>query len=149
MGLIGSDPPVLKAFGQTVAMPAPTKEDTGSPYKDVSNWYQNIDGDNIPGERKWRFDKTYKWSALDSSIYDVLVSAYNKGEPVVWTPHSDTPFISYRCFIMDLKSQTFDGYEGVNSVEMRVESISLVRKIPSIDNMFRAFSFRRIGVFNG
>jgi hypothetical protein len=147
MGLLGNKPPMMKLVnGQVYIFSTPRIGESKNPYEFIGKSYTNIDGENIKGERKWRYKKKYGWLKLDSTLYDILVTLYNSGQPVTWFPHSDVTFLGYKVHIEDLTLVPYDGLVSIDDVSFTVESVSPVTKIPSLDNMITGYVIGRRGV---
>lgn len=135
--LMGIKPPAYGVGGQFFELPAPGKGGREEKFTPVRKVWENVFGDLIPGERAYRFEGVYRWPKMDADIADAFIDAMNSGAIVRWVPHSDFPFIGWNCLVDNVSPLKVGGLVGVEGLEVKLRSVKLIPRIPTIDNMIQ------------
>tara|TARA_B110000444_G_C18846410_1_gene602326 strand:+ start:2849 stop:3322 length:474 start_codon:yes stop_codon:yes gene_type:complete len=130
---------------QVLYLPTPDKGGRSEEYEDISDRYENINGELITTKPKWRFKAKYNFSSVVSTQIDILVSFNNKSNAVTLIPHKDFAMINYKVAINSVIISGRNGFINKDSLNIECESIEPIYKIPSLDNMLGCALPYRIG----
>jgi len=137
--------PVIIYEGNRVDLPSPKKGARQENYIPAWKIYENIDGEIVTDEdRKWRFEGEYEFGGVEQRVVDTLIAIYNRSAIVKLIPHSDVPAIAYKVIIEEISPMPLEGIIGVDTVKIKVKSQGLVKKIPTLDNLYGSILFTRV-----
>ena len=139
---------VSEELTTTITLPRPLKGERKEIFKDEKKTYTNIQGKRLPQNSKFRFEGEYKFGVVTSQEIDEIVRVYNKQSICKWVPHSDFPYISFMVVLSEVNPTPFQGSINRDSLELKVEGVEYIYKIPTIDNMLGGMLITRVGVIH-
>jgi len=143
----------------TLNMPDLVKGGRNEEWENLTETYENIDGEIISGPPVFRFKAEYQFglvhkyddvflsqdvTGVTGGFVDKMSQFYNQRKTFNLIPHSDTKFISYDVMIEDLQLPPFSGLSKYTSCKINFVGIKYVKAIPTIDNMLGCVFFNRI-----
>jgi len=149
MGRLGEGAPVLVWEGYTIELPKPRKGGRRERFVKINPVYENILGELISTENRWRFEGEYEFGYVDPGILDTLFDIYNKTATVKWIPHNDLPAVAFQCIIDDIEPDSLKGIIRLDTVKIKVKSKFLLTKIPTMNALYGCFRCNYIGVKEG
>jgi len=144
---LGSEPPVLVYDERVVQLPTPARNGRKERYVPVGKVYENILGELVPRERKWRFEAEYEFGVMSEELVDLLLEVYNRSAVVKWIPHGDFPQVAHRCLLVEVEPRSVEGLVRFDTVRIKVRSKALLDKIPTVNALFGCFRFNMVGVY--
>ena len=128
----------------TIDLPRPVKGKRVEKFQDEKKVYTNIYGKRIPMVSEFRFIGEYEFGHVTTDIIDKVVSLYNSQSVCIWIPHKDFIMVNYQVVIKEINPTYLNGIVSRDTLIMKVESINLLRAIPTIDNMIKATLLTRV-----
>lgn len=145
---------------QAIDLPEIVRDGRKEEWENLTETYENIDGEIITGPPQFRFRAEYQFGMVHG--YDVATDAqrdktdvaggfidkmsefYNNRKTFNLVPHSDTRFINYDVIIDELELQPFSGLAKYASAKITFLGTKYVKAIPTIDNMLGCVFYNRI-----
>ena len=145
---------------QSIDLPEIVRDGRKEEWENLTETYENIDGDIISGPPQFRFKAEYQFgmvhgydSATDAQkdntgvsggFIDKMSEFYNNRKTFNLVPHIDTLFINYNVIIEELELQSFTGLSKYASAKITFVGTKYVKAIPTIDNMLGCVFYNRI-----
>jgi len=136
MAYRGTGAPQFGTGGLSYTMPRPIKGGRIEKYEPIQEVYENILHKIIPAERVLRFTGEYEFNAVPSATLNLLVGIYNRGQTLVWAPHSDLNKIRYHVIVDELVIQPINGLIDFDGLLLKLRALDTTNAIPTGDNIF-------------
>jgi|ETNmetMinimDraft_20_1059909.scaffolds.fasta_scaffold17399_2 hypothetical protein len=144
----------------TIDLPLIVRDGRNEEWENLTESYENIDGEIITGAPKFRFKAEYQFAMVhgydnatqsqtdrtevDGGFIDKMSQFYNNRTQFNLIPHSDTKFINYDVIIEELDLQPFEGLAKYASAKVTFLGVKYSKAIPTIDNMLGCVFYNRI-----
>jgi len=136
-------------------LPRPVKGGRKEEWENLTETYENIDGEIIAGVPTFRFKAEYTFGLVQSydkgdltgiagGFIDKMSELYNDRATFNLVPHSDAKYINYDVIIEDLSLPHYSGLVKYTSAKIDFVGVRHVKAIPTIDNMLGVVYFNRI-----
>jgi hypothetical protein len=119
----------------TYDMPACIKGGRNEVFEPIQDVYENINGELLPQEKKFRFIGEYEFSTMPSATLSLLLNVYNSQLTMMWAPHKDFSKIAF-AVLATVEPQYVNGVVSLDGLKMTVRSVFPLNKIPDIDNLY-------------
>jgi|TARA_Y100000310_G_scaffold345615_1_gene467338 hypothetical protein len=145
---------------QAIDLPNIVRDGRNEEWENLTESYENIDGEIITGSPKFRFKAEYQFGMIhgydsatdaqrdktdvDGGFIDKMSQFYNNRTQFNLVPHSDTKFINYDVIIEELDLHPFEGLSKYASAKVTFLGVKYTKAIPTIDNMLGCVFYNRI-----
>jgi len=160
MSYRGTTPPQIRrrrndgTFESAVTLPIPKAGGRTENWVNLTETYENIDGELMAGAPKFRFEAEYEWgivhtkdgdqSDVPGGLIDKISQLYNNGTSFNLIPHSDIKFVNYDVIVDELEIPKMDGIVYNSTLKIKLKGVRYVKAIPTIDNMLGCVFYNRI-----
>ena len=143
----GTGDPAISVNGTLIQLPEPTIKSLERPI-DETVQFTNLNGTIISGTKKYRYHAEFDFGHIeDSSLIEEIIGLFSSKARFTFIPHSDNPFINYKCLIKEMRPDPMDGKINFDTLAIVLLGVDQLYTLTSREKAYSGLWPTRLAVF--